>query len=131
MILLRAMGYEPLLASHSARSVGVKGLEAVIHLEHEREAHGDLGRRHGQDENEHDLAVNLPPARAGDDEGQAHGVQHHLDAHEHEDDVPASEHSYESEREQDRGEHEAVLHGDVCDHDSTSKKTIATTKTLK
>ena len=37
---------------------------AVVELDDEREADGDLGGGHRQDEQEHDLAVRLPPARA-------------------------------------------------------------------
>src|SRR3990172_8841217 len=75
-------------AFHGARCVGIQRFEVMVEQDHERQADGDLGRGHGEDKDKHNLAVDLPPARPGDDEGKAHGVQHDLDGHEHEHDVP-------------------------------------------
>ncbi len=59
-------------------SVDIERLEALIELQHQRQADRDFGSGQREDQDEHDLAVRLPPAAAGDDEGQRGGVQHDL-----------------------------------------------------
>src|SRR5919106_2297815 len=73
--------------SHLTGSVSVQRLKPVLQLEHQRQPHRDLRRRHGQDEDEHHLTVGLSPTRPGDDEGQPRSIQHDFDREQDEDDV--------------------------------------------
>ena len=55
-------------------SIGVEGFELLMELQCQGQADRHLRRRHGENENKHDLAIRLDPARAGDDKGQASGI---------------------------------------------------------
>src|SRR6185312_220181 len=93
-------------APHARRHVGVERAPLPVQPQHQRQSHGDFGGRHGQDEQEHHLAVGLVPARTGDHERQPRRVQHDLDRHEDEDHVAASQHADDAEHEQESGEGE-------------------------
>src|SRR5579884_313389 len=67
------------LSPHLARGIGVQGFESMIKLQDQGQPHGDLRRRHGQNEKKDYLAVGLMPARAGDYKSQTGGVQHDLE----------------------------------------------------
>ena len=71
--------------------------------QNESQADGDFGGGHSEDEEEHDLAVGLSPARAGCDEREAAGVEHDFNAHQSEDKVTPRYESCQPQREQDRG----------------------------
>src|ERR1051326_738731 len=55
-------------AVHRVEHVGVEALVAVVHLQHQRQPHADLGRGERQDQDEHDLRIGLLPAAAGGEE---------------------------------------------------------------
>ncbi len=81
-------------ASHLAGLVGVHRFVYMVEAQHERESHGNFGGGHGEDEEEHDLAVRLSPAAPGRDEGEPGGVQHDLNGHEYEDQVAPHQQSH-------------------------------------
>ena len=72
------------LSPHLAELVDVQGIEMAINLKNQRQSYGDLSRRHGENEQEHNLPVGLMPARSGDYERQTRSVQHHLQRHQDE-----------------------------------------------
>jgi HD superfamily phosphohydrolase YqeK len=81
-----------------------------VEQQNERQSHRDLGRRHGENKQKHDLTVRLSPARARSDERQAAGIEHDLNAQEREDQVPPCQESRQPQREQDRRQNQCVLH---------------------
>src|SRR5260370_10181850 len=78
-----------MLPPHPADRVHVQGLEAPIDLQHQCQAHGYFSRRHGQNEQKHNLAIGLMPSRPGHHEGQTSGVEHHLKQHQAENKITA------------------------------------------
>jgi hypothetical protein len=58
------------LSPHLAELIHIQGVEVAIDLKHQRQSHGHLRRCHGQNEQEHNLAVGLMPSRSGDYERQ-------------------------------------------------------------
>src|SRR5215217_7059186 len=70
--------------------------------EDDRQAHHDLGRRDEHHEQRDDLAVERATHPGEGDEGEVGGVQHQLDAHEHDDGVAPQQEGRGTDREQDR-----------------------------
>ena len=75
----------------------------AINLKNQRQSYGDLSRRHGENEQEHNLPVGLMPARSGDYERQACRIEHHLQRHQDEKQITAYQQACQPQREQDRG----------------------------
>jgi hypothetical protein len=73
----------------------------AINLEHQRQSYCHLGRRHGQNEQEHNLAVGPLPSRTSYDERQPCSVEHHLQRHQDEKQITPHEQAYQPQREQD------------------------------
>lgn len=72
------------LSFHLAGPVSIKRFVLVIKLQHEREPNRDFGSCHGQNKDEHHLAVGFRPARARSDKCQTSGIEHDLDRHQDE-----------------------------------------------
>src|SRR5690242_9174778 len=84
----------------------------------DREADDDLGGSHHHHEERDDLPVQVLVHPRERDEGQVAGVQHQLDAHEHDDGVAPYQHAHPADHEQDHGQgyvvnraHESALPG--------------------
>ena len=86
----------------------------MIEPKHERQADRDFRRRHGQNEEKHDLAVRLAPARACRNESQSRAVQHDLDRHQNKNQITAHQKSGQAQREQDSRQNERVPHRNSC-----------------
>src|SRR5947209_885462 len=82
-------------ASQRGGGVDVHAAGVFAQAEHQRQADGNLGGRHRQDEDEHGHAVGLTVAGAGGDEGEGGGVDHQLQRNEHEQDVATGEQAAE------------------------------------
>src|SRR5215475_63970 len=67
----------------------------------DREADDDLGGGHHHHDERDDLPVQVPVHPRERDEGQVAGVQHQLDAHEHDDGVAPDKHAHPADHEQD------------------------------
>src|SRR5262249_32096815 len=88
--------------------------------EHDGEPHCRLRRRDRDDEEREELpAVVLRPKAVVGDEGQVHRVEHELDAHEQDEQVPPEEKAHRARDEEDRGDGEEVLDRDRG-HDALS-----------
>src|SRR6476660_2262857 len=84
----------------------------------DREADDDLGGGHHHHEERDDLPVQVLVHSRERDEGQVAGVQHQLDAHEHDDGVAPYQHARPADHEQNHGQgyvvnraHESALPG--------------------
>src|SRR5579864_4462985 len=64
---------------HPADGIDIQRPIVVIEPQHKRQADRDFGGGHREDKDEYHLSVWLRPARAGDDEREARGVQHDLE----------------------------------------------------
>src|SRR5688572_1279467 len=73
------------------------------------EADDDLGRRHHQDEEHQRLAADVVELSGEGDEGEVHGVEHELDAHEHDEHVAPDQQAHGADGEQARGQGEVPL----------------------
>jgi hypothetical protein len=82
-----------------------------VEEEHKGQSDRDFSRRHCENEQKHYLTVGLSPPGASRDERQPARIEHDLNAHEREDEVTPREKSRETQREQDRRQGQAVLHG--------------------
>lgn len=80
----------------------------MVQPEHQREAHGNFGGGHGQDEEEHHLAVGLAPAGSCNDKAEAGCIEHHLNRHQRKYHVAAGQQSGQPQREQDGRQQECV-----------------------
>ena len=100
--------------SHIAYGVGIQRRVMTIEPQDQGQAHGNLRRRHGQDEEKHDLAVGLAPPRPCRHEGHACAVQHDFDRHQNENQVTAHQESGQPQREQDSRQNERVTHRNSC-----------------
>ena len=78
--------------------------------EYERQSDRDFGRSHCENKQKHYLTSRLPPPGASRDERQAARIEHDLNAHEREDQVPPRQKPGETQREQDRRQNQRVLH---------------------
>src|SRR5512143_4151859 len=96
-------------ALHRAHGVGIEGLEMAADLEEQGQPDRDLGRRHGEDEDEDDLPVGPAPARPGGDEGQAGRVDHDLERHQDEEQAAPGEKPGQAQDEEDAGDGEHGL----------------------
>src|SRR4051794_40363870 len=86
--------------------------------EDDREAHGDLGRLGGdQEEAEHLAGVRVAPAAVERDERDVHRVQHDLDAHQRDDHVAAHQEPDAPDGEERRAERDVIFDGN---HERTS-----------
>ena len=81
-------------------------------MEQEYEAQPDrnFGGCNGENKQKHYLTVRLPPAGTSRDKGQAARIEHDLNAHEREDQVPPRQKPGETQREQNRRQNQRVLH---------------------
>src|SRR3954453_15096771 len=70
----------------------------------DREPDDHLGRGHHHHEEGGDLAVEVAVLLGEGDECEVRGVEHQLDAHEHDDRVAPRQHAHAADREQDPGE---------------------------
>ena len=59
----------------------------MVKSQHEREPDGNFGGRHGENEEEHHLAIRLSPARSRGDKAESGRIEHHLNRHQREDHV--------------------------------------------
>jgi hypothetical protein len=89
-------------SAHLTCRINIQRVEATIQLQHDRQADAGFGGRQAQNQNEHDLAVGLPPAAAGHHECQCGGIHHDFQAHQHEQHVASHQQADQAEREQDR-----------------------------
>jgi hypothetical protein len=89
------------LPSHSAERIDIQRLEPVVDSQHQCKSYGYFGGRHGQNEQEHDLAVSLMPSSTGDHECQPCRIEHDFQRHQDKDQVTAYEQSGQPQREQD------------------------------
>ena len=60
---------------------------------HERQSDGHFGSGHCENEKKHDLTVRLSPSGSSRDEGQSARIEHDLNAHECEDQIPSGQKS--------------------------------------
>lgn len=86
------------LPSHFARRIGIERLPLTVQLQQQGQTHRNFRRCHRQNENEHNLAICLGPARARNDEGEACRVQHDLYRHQDENQVTTDEKADQSQR---------------------------------
>src|SRR5208283_431696 len=105
-------------SSHFTDGVHIKGPEAVIDLQDQRQTDGYFGGCHGQNEHEHHLAVRLMPSRPGDHECQPRGIEHDLQGHQNKKQITPYEQTGQTQREQDPRQHQPVPHGYHCHVDS-------------
>jgi len=71
--------------------IGIQRFVMMEHLKDQRKAYRHFGSGDGKDENEHDLTVGLTPPRTGDDEHQSGAVEHDLNRHQHENNIPSNQ----------------------------------------
>ena len=96
-----------LLFAHLGEGVAVDGVLAAGDADDHRQADAGLGGGDGDGEQRRQLAPQRLVAgqRAAEaDEAEVDGVEHDLDAHEHEEEVAARQHHDQAEREQRRGQ---------------------------
>src|SRR5262249_10352140 len=72
------------------------------------EADDDLGRGDDQDEEHDDLAGDVVEHAPGGDEREVHGLEHQLDAHEHDERVGAAQEADRAQHEEHGAEHEVA-----------------------
>src|SRR6478735_4846388 len=77
----------------------------------DRQPDDHLRGGHDHDEEGHDLAGQVAVQPGERHQRQVGRVEHELDAHEHDDRVPAQQHRRGADREQDPGEHQVVREG--------------------
>src|SRR5579863_564789 len=82
------------------------GGPAPEHGHDDRQADHDLGRGHDQYEEHIDLTADVVQVAGEGHERQIHGVQHQLDAHEHDQHVAPDQEPGGAQPEQDGGQHE-------------------------
>src|SRR5680860_1475812 len=70
----------------------------------DRQADHDFRRRHHHHEERRDLTIQVAVHAREGDQRKVRGVQHQLDAHEHDDGVATCQHADTTDSEQDRGE---------------------------
>src|SRR5579872_6894866 len=85
---------------HLAHCIGVERSLLMVELKNERQPHGNLCGCHSQNEEKHDLAISLRPARTRSDKCQTSGIQHHLDGYEDKDQVTTCQKRGQPQREQ-------------------------------
>src|SRR5690606_4231561 len=101
--------------------VAVDGSPQTVELQNDRQAHGDLGRRHGDDEEGEHLPVHRAAVLAVErDEGQVHAVEHQLDAHQLHQDVPARHEADGADQEDQPREQHVVFDDEVQGHHACS-----------
>src|SRR5665213_3121451 len=98
--------------------VGVGAGPAPKDGHHDPQAHHDLGRRNDQDEEDQDLSADVVKGAGECDEGQVGGVEHQLDAHEHDQHVAADQNAQRTDGEE--YDTEGEVPGGVDAHASTS-----------
>src|SRR4030042_4089240 len=108
---LTAASLQCMLCLHPARSAlqaaHLVDIDAVLGLEDgedQRQPDGHLGCRHGDDEEDDDVAAHLLQRSSVSDERQVGGVEHQLHRHEGDDGVAPDQHTDRAQREQDRRE---------------------------
>src|ERR1019366_981237 len=69
-----------------------------------------------QNEQEHNLAIRLAPARACHNKGQPGGVQHDLDRHQSENQISSHQNSDQAQCEENSGQHETFTQRDQFHH---------------
>src|SRR5665213_2469582 len=100
--------------SHGAEGVGIQVVVVMIEPKEQCQADGNLRRRHGQDEEKHDLAVRLAPSRSRRDERDPRAVQHDLNRHQNEDQITAHQYSGQPQRKQYSRQNQRVTHRNSC-----------------
>jgi len=71
----------------------------MIEPKHQRQSDRYFRSRHGQDEEKHDLAVGLAPARSCRNESYSRAVQHDLDGHQNKNQITAHQEPGQPQRE--------------------------------
>src|SRR5512146_3291448 len=99
------------LSPQLAQRICIQGLEVVVQLQHQSQSNRDFRRGHGENKQKGNLSVSLLPSRPGDHKGQARGVEHHLERHEHEHQVTAYEQADQSQGEQNPCEEQPISYG--------------------
>ncbi len=79
------------LPPHLAERIRVQRFEPMVQLQHQGQSNRDFRRGHGEDKKKDNLSISLLPSRPGDYESQACCVEHHLERHEHDNQITAYE----------------------------------------
>src|SRR5450432_4044894 len=94
---------------HEGGFVEVHGLAAAEEPHEQRQAHGRLGRRQGDDEKREDVPLLVAEGAREGQHREVAAIELQLDAHEHDERVAAHEHAASPHEEQDEGEDEVVV----------------------
>lgn len=103
-------------AFHGSEVIDIDGLAGPVEGDDDGEADGDFSGRDGDNEEDHDLTVEVRKAALTIEAGKCYQgkirrSQHELEAHEDDDDVPADDDSTEANREEQAGDEEVVMQG--------------------
>src|ERR671932_178228 len=96
----RTIKVSSILSPHRADVVDVDRALRTENTDEECEPNGDLGRGDGDDEEGHNLPVDIGPLPCKGDQRQVSRVQHELDGHEDDHHVPPSQHPDRADGEQ-------------------------------
>src|SRR5581483_193187 len=94
------------LSLESCHVVGGRARTSAHEGDDDPEADHDLGRRDDEHEEDDDLPADVVERTGERHEREVHGVEHQLDAHEHDERVAADHEPDRTDREQQRPEHE-------------------------
>src|SRR5262245_16711040 len=103
---------------HLAGVFDVHGVAVAYQTDDDRQSDGDLDGGHHHDHERQDLALVVADLAAERDQRQVRGVQHQLDAHEHDDHVAAREHADHADHEDQRGDDLELERRHVAHHSS-------------
>ena len=101
------------LELHRGEVFDVGGLALAVKGDDEREAHGHFRRRDGDDEEDHDLAVEDVVEPAEGDKGEVGGVEHQLEGHVHDEQVAPQDDAQHAEAEERGADDEVMFESDV------------------
>src|ERR1700730_11776248 len=91
--------------------VGIQRLAGPEQADHDRQAHGRLGRRDGHDEEHDDLSIRGAQGPAERDECEVDRVEHDLDGQENRNEIAAHEDAGSADRKEDRRQQQVVAGG--------------------
>src|SRR5512142_2576980 len=78
--------------------------EPIRQREHNPECHRDFSRRQGENEQEHDLAIDLSPTSSPCNECETCGIQHDFKRQQHVENVPSTQETDQTETKQNDGQ---------------------------
>src|ERR1043166_173049 len=96
----------------------MRGLAFAIECDNQSEANRNFGCRHRDDEEDHDLAVQVVVETRESDEREVRGVEHEFEAHVHHEQVAPHDDTEHAEAEEKRADNEVMFETDAHDFSS-------------